>query len=156
MVPTWDGPIPPIPSIPALPGLPSFAGLQGPPRPSTSPIPPIPCMHGASYISGVSCARTTWLGLISRLNIRLEPLVVLPRCGGEWCWCYPLRMRRVEIQISRRGHPIRASPKRLPNQHSTALATLADQTDLRRRSTLYTTRHSTPIGAAKQPPYVVA
>ena len=52
-----------------------------------------PCMHGASYISGVSCARTTWLGLISMLKIRLEPLVVLPRCEGEWCWCYPLRMR---------------------------------------------------------------
>ena len=81
---------------------------------------------------------------------------MLPGCGCEWCWCYPLRMRRVEIQISRRGHPIRASPKRLPNQHSTAPATLADHTDLRRRSTLYTTRHSTPIGAAKQPPYVVA
>ena len=76
--------------------------------------------------------------------------------GCEWCWCYPLRMRRVEIQISRRGHPIRVSPKRLPNQHYTAPATLADHTDLRRRSTLYTTRHSTPIGAAKQPQYVVA
>ena len=75
---------------------------------------------------------------------------MLPGCGCEWCWCYPLRMRRVEIQISRRGHPIRASSKRLPNQHSTAPATLADHTDLRRRSTLYTTRHSTPIGAAIQ------
>jgi hypothetical protein len=81
---------------------------------------------------------------------------MLPGCGREWCWCYPLRMRGVEIQISRRGHPIRASPKRLPNQHSTASATLADHTDLRRRSTLYTTRHITPIGAAEQPPYVVA
>eukprot|EP01046_Picozoa_sp_COSAG06_P054087 COSAG06_NODE_9529_length_1878_cov_5.018550_3_plen_105_part_00 len=50
-------------------------------------------MHGASYISGASCARATWLGLISTLKIRLEPLVVLPRCEGEWCWCYPLRTR---------------------------------------------------------------
>ena len=63
---------------------------------------------------------------------------------------------RDKIHISRRGHPIRASPKLLPNQHSTAPATLDDHTDLRRRSTLYTTRHSTPIGAAKQPTYVVA
>jgi len=60
---------------------------------TTSPIPPIPCMHGASCISGVSCARTTWLGLVSTLKIRLEPLVVLPRCEGEWCGCYPLRTR---------------------------------------------------------------
>jgi len=59
----------------------------------TPPIPPIQCMHGGSYISGASCARTTWLGLISMLKIRLEPLVVLPRCEGEWCGCYPLRTR---------------------------------------------------------------
>ena len=59
----------------------------------TPPIPPIQCMHGGSYISGASCARTTWLGLISTLKIRLEPLVVVPRCEGEWCGCYPLRTR---------------------------------------------------------------
>ena len=53
----------------------------------TPPIPPIQCMHGGSYISGASCARTTWLGLISTLKIRLEPLVVVPRCEGEWCGC---------------------------------------------------------------------
>ena len=98
----------------------------------------------------------TQLSSIGTLDIHLERPLMLPGCGCEWCWCYPLRMRGVEIQISRRVRPIRAPPKRLPNQHSTASATLADHTDLRRRSTLYTTRHSTPIGAAKQPPYVVA
>ncbi len=45
---------------------------------------------GASYISGVSCARTTWLGLISTLKIRLEPVLCCQgvRVSGVGAICY--------------------------------------------------------------------
>ena len=57
---------------------------QAQPRPRQSPVPRAAGGHQDTRES---------VGLISMLKIRLEPLVALPRCGGEWCWCYPLRMR---------------------------------------------------------------